>query len=126
MKKTALLALFFVCVAWPAMAKSHHFYSEDRHSSHHDSHRYGDYRSRHHADHHQADHRNRRHADDHDDYRHDGERRGAGETHSHISCEMVRSFVAQVGLAQAKAMAHAAGMTASEERRARQCLASGA
>jgi hypothetical protein len=126
MKKTALLALVFVCVAWPAMAKPHHFYSEDRHSSHHDSHRYGDYWSRHQADHHHADHGNRHHADDHDGYRHDGERRGARETHSHISCEMVRSFVAQVGLAQAKAMAHAAGMTASEERRARQCLASGA
>jgi hypothetical protein len=42
---------------------------------------------------------------------------------SHITCEMVRSYVAQVGLAQAKAMAIAAGMTASEEQRARQCLA---
>jgi hypothetical protein len=130
MKKTALLALVFVCVSWPVMAKPHHFYSEDRHSSHHDSHRYGDYRSRDHAadyrSHHADHHLSRHHADDHDGYRHDGERRGAGETHSHISCEMVRSFVAQVGLAQAKAMAHAAGMTASEERRARQCLASGA
>jgi hypothetical protein len=38
---------------------------------------------------------------------------------------MVRSYVAQVGLAQAKAMANAAGMTAAEERRARQCLLRG-
>jgi len=36
---------------------------------------------------------------------------------------VVRSYVAQVGLAQARAMAAAAGMTAAEERRARQCLA---
>jgi hypothetical protein len=42
---------------------------------------------------------------------------------SHITCDMVRSYVAQVGLQQAKAMAVAAGMTASDERRARQCLA---
>jgi hypothetical protein len=39
-----------------------------------------------------------------------------------ISCEMVRAYVAQVGLAQAKAMAQAAGMTGSEEREAVQCL----
>jgi len=121
MKKTALLALVFVCVSLPVMAKPHHFYSEGRHSSHHDSHRYGDYRSHHHAD-----YRSRHHAYDRDRYRHDAEPHGAGETHSHITCDMVRSYVAQVGLAQARAMAHAAGMTASEERRARQCLASGA
>jgi hypothetical protein len=35
---------------------------------------------------------------------------------------MVRANVAQIGLAQAKAMAQAAGMTASEEREAVQCL----
>jgi hypothetical protein len=45
--------------------------------------------------------------------------------HSNITCDMVRSYVAQVGVQQAKAMAVAAGMTASEERKARQCLASG-
>jgi hypothetical protein len=45
------------------------------------------------------------------------------ENHSHITCAMVRSYVAQVGLEQAKAMAAAAGMTAADERRARQCLA---
>jgi hypothetical protein len=41
---------------------------------------------------------------------------------SHITCDMVRAFVAQAGLAQARAMADAAGMTASEERRAMWCL----
>ena len=39
-----------------------------------------------------------------------------------MSCEMVRAYVAQIGLAQAKAMAQAAGMTGSEERAAVQCL----
>lgn len=40
-----------------------------------------------------------------------------------MSCETVRAYVAQVGLAQAKALAQAAGMTESEEREAAQCLA---
>jgi hypothetical protein len=44
-------------------------------------------------------------------------------THTHITCDMVRTYVAQLGLEQARAMAQAAGMTASEERRARRCLA---
>ena len=43
-------------------------------------------------------------------------------SHSRISCETVRAYVGQVGLAQAKAMAQAAGMTESEERAAAQCL----
>jgi hypothetical protein len=42
--------------------------------------------------------------------------------HSSITCEMVRSYVAQVGVEQAKAMAQAAGMTAADEARARRCL----
>ena len=42
--------------------------------------------------------------------------------HMNITCEMVRNYVAQVGLEQARAMATAAGMTAADERRARQCL----
>jgi hypothetical protein len=40
-----------------------------------------------------------------------------------ITCEMVRAYVAQVGLVQARADAAAHGMTASEEQRARACLA---
>jgi hypothetical protein len=51
---------------------------------------------------------------------HHGQR--ATAAHSRISCEMVRAYVAQVGLARAKAMAQAAGMTESEERAAAQCL----
>jgi hypothetical protein len=42
---------------------------------------------------------------------------------SMISCETVRTYVRQLGLAQAKAMARANGMTPSQEWRARQCLA---
>jgi hypothetical protein len=40
-----------------------------------------------------------------------------------ITCEMVRAYVAQVGLFRAKAIAVAHGMTAAQARRARQCLA---
>lgn len=47
---------------------------------------------------------------------------GASSSHSRISCETVRAYVAQVGLEQARAMAQAAGMTQSEERAAAQCL----
>ena len=49
-------------------------------------------------------------------------RERATTSESRISCETVRAYVAQVGLAQAKAMAQAAGMTQSEERKAVQCL----
>ena len=42
---------------------------------------------------------------------------------SHVNCETVRAYVAQVGLAQATTLARAAGMTAGQEWRARRCLA---
>jgi len=45
------------------------------------------------------------------------------EGYSHINCETVRAYVAQVGLVQARALARAAGMTAGQEWRARRCLA---
>jgi hypothetical protein len=41
-----------------------------------------------------------------------------------IMCETVRAYVSQVGLAAAKAIARANGMTPVQERRARECLAS--
>jgi hypothetical protein len=41
-----------------------------------------------------------------------------------ITCETVRAYVSRVGLAAAKAIARANGMTPVQERRARQCLAS--
>jgi hypothetical protein len=42
---------------------------------------------------------------------------------SSINCATVRSYVTLVGLTQARALARANGMTASQEWRARQCLA---
>jgi hypothetical protein len=42
--------------------------------------------------------------------------------HTHISCEMVRAYVGQVGVMQARAVALAAGMTPAQERRAAHCL----
>jgi hypothetical protein len=54
----------------------------------------------------------------------DPQRANRGEP-STAACETVRAYVSQVGLAQAKAMARANGMTAVQERRARQCLAKG-
>ncbi len=53
---------------------------------------------------------------------HNHHRERATSSHSRITCEMVRAYVAQVGLEQAKAMAHGAGLTGSEEREAAQCL----
>ena len=40
-----------------------------------------------------------------------------------ITCETVRAYVSQVGLAQAKATARANGMTAAQEWLASRCLA---
>jgi hypothetical protein len=48
----------------------------------------------------------------------------AGRAESGITCDTVRAYVSQVGVVAAKAMARANGMTAAQERRARQCLAS--
>ena len=42
---------------------------------------------------------------------------------STITCETVRAYVSQVGLVAATAIARANGMTAAQERKARQCLA---
>jgi len=40
-----------------------------------------------------------------------------------VTCDMVRAYVAQVGLAQAAAMAVSAGITSAEKERAKRCLA---
>jgi hypothetical protein len=47
---------------------------------------------------------------------------GAPGVKSHFTCDMVRAYVAQIGMAQAKAMAENAGLTESDKRRAMQCL----
>jgi hypothetical protein len=92
MKKTALLALIAIAVSGPSIAKSHHY----RHFHHRHFHR---------------------EAAKHRDYGNE-----PASSHAHITCETVRAYVAQVGVEQAKAMAQSAGMTASEERKARRCL----
>ena len=46
-------------------------------------------------------------------------------TDRHITCEMVRAYVARVGAVEARQVAKAHGMTPSEERRARRCLRAG-
>jgi hypothetical protein len=60
-------------------------------------------------------------ANPYSDYQRSG-RAARGESSS-INCETVRYYVGQMGLDQAKALARAAGMTASQEWRARRCLA---
>jgi hypothetical protein len=50
------------------------------------------------------------------------DRNRAPSEQPHFSCDMVRAYVAQVGLAQAKAMAETAGATEADKRRAVQCL----
>ena len=53
---------------------------------------------------------------------HHHHREHAATSHSRVTCEMVRAYVAQVGLVQAKAIAQAAGITESEKREAAQGL----
>ena len=101
MKSVALLTAVLLTASCSAMAKPYHGH---RHAT----------RAAHHATRtvHQAA-RTVHHAD----------RSSERESHSGITCEMVRAYVAQVGLAQATAMAQSAGITASEKDRARRCLA---
>ena len=54
---------------------------------------------------------------------HQADRSVERDSHAGITCDMVRAYVAQVGLAQAVATAQSAGMTSSEKERARRCLA---
>jgi hypothetical protein len=103
MKSAALLTLRIVTLGsliacCPAMATSHH------------GHRYAA-RTVHHAS--LAHHANVAH------------RAGSADeraSHAGITCDMVRAYVAQVGLTQAIAMAEASGITSSEKERARRCL----
>ena len=100
MKHAALFMLLSFALSCPVMAKPH-----SHHHFHH-RHRYAA-RASHHADHHTgASHSDTAHA-----------------SHSGITCEMVRAYVAKVGMGQAIALAKSAGISAAEEERARQCLA---
>ena len=114
MKKTAFLFLIFATAAYPAVAKPDHHNQRYQHAvaSHaHQSHQT-----------HNAWQAYRAHPAARHVYQASQPAANVG-SHSNITCDVVRSYVAQVGLAQARAMAAAAGMTAAEERRARECLA---
>jgi hypothetical protein len=122
MKYAALFTLLSFALSCPVMAKPrshHHFYS---HHHHHDAARASHHHevgraSRHHEAAHTSRHREAARAPQHAD------RETAHTSHSGITCEMVRAYVAKVGMGQAIAMAKSAGISAAEEERARQCLA---
>jgi hypothetical protein len=72
--------------------------------------------------HHHASLAHRTHLAHHAEVAHHVANSSGSVSHSGITCEMVRAYVAQVGLAQAAAMAESAGITASEKDRAKRCL----
>lgn len=98
MKYAALFTLLSFALACPVTAKPHHL-------RHHHHHRHEAARTSHHADHYTA------------------QDTAAHTSHSGITCEMVRAYVAKVGMSQAIAMAKSTGISAADEQRARQCLA---
>jgi hypothetical protein len=132
MKKKAAFLGLTLALALPAAAFGHdyrHSHRADKtwhHASHQASRHFDRHATRHfdrHFDRHGATHAASR-GDRHD--RQSGQHESESQSfsaHSHVTCEMVRSYVAQVGLEQARAVALAAGMTPAEERRARHCLA---
>ena len=124
MKHAALLTLLAFALSSPVMAKphSHHHFHHHHHSAVRSSyHANGHARASHHADHHTA--RASHHADRHARAAHPADSDTAHASHSGITCEMVRAYVAKVGMGQAIAMAKSAGISAAEEERARHCLA---
>jgi hypothetical protein len=75
MKKIALLMLLLGSVSSPVMAKPHHSYYPSRSFSHRDGPR---------------DYESRRYAYRHDGYRHRSDQSTVQQTHSHVTCDMVR------------------------------------
>jgi hypothetical protein len=111
MKRTAFLFLIFATAAYPAVAKPDHHNQRYQHAVG-GNHAPEAYRS------HQAHHARQAYRAQPTARQYQASRPSTNAgTHSNITCDMVRSYVAQVGLA--RAMAAAAGMTAAEERRAR-------
>jgi len=123
MKHAALLTLLSFALCCPVMAKPHsdkHFHHHHHHEAARASHPHYAAPASHHAGHHTgAGHR----ADHHTRTSEHADRDTAHTSHSGITCEMVRAYVAKVGMGQAIAMAKSAGISAAEEERARQCLA---
>jgi len=99
-KRAALLMLVVLTASNSAIAKPHHGHRHAARTAHHT-------KTVHH------DTKTARHAN----------ASSARESHAGITCEMVRAYVAQVGLAQATAMAQSAGITPAEKDRAKRCLA---
>jgi hypothetical protein len=94
MKHPALFTLLSLALSCPVLAKPHHFHLH-HHYAVRTSHRVDQYAG---------------HVTTH-------------ASHAGITCEMVRAYVAKVGLGQAIAMAQSAGISAADEHRARKCLA---
>lgn len=132
LKHAALFTLISLALTCPVIAKPHRAHDHAADKSHHArhyaarrSHRGDEYATR--KSHHGHDYAARNsHHEYHRDAAgksHDAHHLAAHATHSGITCEMVRAYVAQVGLGQAIAMAKSAGISAAEEERARHCLA---
>jgi hypothetical protein len=123
MKHAALFTLISLALTCPVIAKPHHGHHAHHYATRksHRDHQYAEHNSRHdhqyvERDSHHADHYTARKS-------HDSDRFASHASHSGITCEMVRAYVAKVGLGQAMAMAKSAGISALDEQRARQCLA---
>jgi hypothetical protein len=108
MRSVALLTLGLLAACYPAIAKPQHAHRHVARTVHHTHHT-------HIVRHARVVHRA--------SVTHHTDATTERVSHSGITCEMVRAYVAQVGLAQAAAMAESAGITASEKERAKRCLA---
>jgi hypothetical protein len=130
MKHVALFTLISLALTCPVIAKPHHTHHYAARKSHHAKHYAA--RKSHHAERHagrkshRRDHYATRKSDHADRYAaaksRDARRYAAHVSHSGITCEMVRAYIAKVGLGQAIATAKSAGISAADEQRARQCL----
>ena len=114
MKSAALLALALLATCYPAVAKPLHGHRYAARTAHHSlARRAATVRhvsvTRHVTA--STEHASNEHASD------------EHASHAGITCEMVRAYVAQVGLAQATAMAESNGITPAERERAKRCLA---
>lgn len=129
LKRAALFTLISLALCFPVIAKPHHAHHHAADKSHHSRHDVA--RKSHHDQYAERKSHRVRYAErksHHADYRaarksHDSQDYAAHASHSGITCEMVRAYVAKVGLGQAIAMAKSAGISAADEQRARQCLA---
>jgi hypothetical protein len=121
------LALLFVLFTFscPAMARPHRIRHFEAHRiSHHEARHLRRYEAHHvrRFESHRISRYESHHVRRFESHRRRASRYGGRGSHSGITCEMVRAYVAKVGLSQAITMAKSAGMTSSDEQRARRCL----